>query len=39
MIKLNRQLRASLFEHGFYPGLRNLSPKMVELIVDAIGEP
>jgi len=38
-IKLNRQLRASLFDHGFYPGLRNLSPKMVELIVDAIGEP
>jgi len=38
-IKLNKQLNSDLKKQGFYPGLRNLSPKMVELIVVAIGEP
>ena len=38
-IKLNQQLNSDLKKQGFYPGLRNLSPKMVELIVGAIGEP
>ena len=38
-IRLNTKLHASLLESGFYPGLRVLSPKMVEEIVDAIGEP
>lgn len=38
-IKLNRQLQTDLQVCGFYPGLRSLTPKMVGLIVDAIGEP
>lgn len=38
-IRLNRKLNADLIDHGFYPGLRSLTPKMVELIVEAIGEP
>lgn len=38
-IKLNKQLRVDLKKLGFYPGIRILSPKMVELIVAAVGEP
>lgn len=38
-IRLNSKLNTDLKAHGFYPGLRSLTPKMVELIVEAIGEP
>ena len=38
-IRLNTKLSSDLKTHGFYPGLRSLTPKMVELIVEAIGEP
>lgn len=38
-IKLNKKLQRELIELGFYPGIRDLSPKMVKLIVEAVGEP
>jgi hypothetical protein len=38
-IRINTMLQSRLAELGFNPSLRVLSPKMVQEIVDAIGEP
>ena len=38
-IKINKNLTAELSELGFYSGVRDLSPKMVEIIVKYVGEP
>lgn len=38
-IKIKTTLSESLKGEGFYPGLRNLSPRMVEIIIEEIGAP
>ena len=38
-IRLNKKLKADLKNAGFTPGKKLLTPKQVELIVSAIGEP
>jgi len=38
-IRFNKKLASDLKEHGYYIGLRNLTPKMVAIIVNALGEP
>ena len=38
-IKIKKSLSNALINEGFYPGLRNLTPRMVEIIVEGIGVP
>lgn len=38
-IRMNEKLKSDLKNAGFFPGKKILTPKQVELIVSAIGEP
>jgi hypothetical protein len=38
-IRLNNSLKDQLNDSGFYPGIRILTPRQVEIMIEILGEP